>query len=124
MEIRLCDITNNKTDIRDYFIVEDGKILINGTHLYDVILDTDKATLHQQMEMFDSKDEMFKKAKAWDSLKELFMKEYPEVAHLADVSNGDDERGQLSKHEEVLEHMDFLDGTNEFSILLNDMEEE
>jgi len=66
MEIRLCDITNNKTDIRNYFLVEDGKILINGTHLYDVILDTDKATLHQQMEMFDSKDEMFKKAKAFD----------------------------------------------------------
>lgn len=68
MEIRLCDITNNKTDIRDYFLVEDGKILINGTHLYDVILDTDKATLHQQMEMFDSKDEMFRKAKAFDEI--------------------------------------------------------
>lgn len=69
MEIRLCDITNNNTDIRDYFLVEDGKILINGNHLYDVILDTDKVTLHQQMEMFDSKDEIFKKAKAFDLIK-------------------------------------------------------
>lgn len=67
MEIRLCDITNNTTDIRDYFIVDNGKILINGARLYDVILDTDKATLHQQMEMFDSKDEMFKKAQAFDN---------------------------------------------------------
>lgn len=68
MEIRLCDITNNKVDIRDYFIVDNGKILINGAKLYDVILDTDKATLHQQMEMFDSKDEMFKKAQAFDRI--------------------------------------------------------
>lgn len=67
MEIRLCDITNNTTDIRDYFIVDNGKILINGARLYNVILDTDKATLHQQMEMFDSKDEMFKKAQAFDN---------------------------------------------------------
>lgn len=71
MEIRLCDITNNTTDIREYFIVDDGKILINGAHLYDVILDTDKSTLHQQMEMFDSKDEMFKKAQAFDEIRNI-----------------------------------------------------
>ncbi|RIN11396.1 hypothetical protein BU097_05420 [Staphylococcus xylosus] len=80
MEIRLCDITNNKTDIRDYFLVEDGKILINGTHLYDVILDTDKATLHQQMEMFDSKDEMFRKAKAFDEIVNLLKTDYMQYA--------------------------------------------
>lgn len=65
-----------------------------------------------------------RKAKAWDSLKELLMKEYPSVVHLADVSNGDDERGLMNKHEEVLEYMDKLDGTNEFSKLLSDMEDE
>ncbi|MBU0437013.1 hypothetical protein [Staphylococcus succinus] len=99
MEIRLCDITNNKTDIRDYFLVEDGKIIINGAHLYDVILDTDKATLHQQMEMFDSKDEMFRKAKAFDEVYkflsnspiEPFFKEYLErMAN--ELKRVDDER--------------------------------
>ncbi|OEL06885.1 hypothetical protein AST13_02275 [Staphylococcus xylosus] len=83
MEIRLCDITNNKTNIRDYFIVEDGKILINSNHLYDVILDTDKVTLHQQAEMFDSKDEMFKKAKAFDEIVNLLKTSH---LHYADDS--------------------------------------
>ena len=69
-------------------------------------------------------EEVYRKAKAWDSLKELLMKEYPSVVHLADVSNGDDERGLMNKHEEVLEYMDKLDGTNEFRNLLRDMEDE
>lgn len=68
--------------------------------------------------------EVYRKAKAWDKLKEILIKEYPEVAHLADVSNGEEERGEMSKHEEVLEHMDKLDGTNEFSNLLSDLEDE
>ncbi|MDW4344969.1 hypothetical protein QI084_10800 [Staphylococcus saprophyticus] len=78
MEIRLCDITNNTTDIREYFIVDDGKILINGAHLYDVILDTDKATLNQQMEMFDSKEEMFKKAQAFDEILNIDLAQHDE----------------------------------------------
>ncbi|QDS45661.1 hypothetical protein [Staphylococcus aureus] len=78
MEIRLCDITNNTTDIREYFIVDDGKILINGAHLYDVILDTDKATLNQQMEMFDSKEEMFKKAQAFDEVLDIDLAQHDE----------------------------------------------
>ena len=65
--------------------------------------------------------EVYKKAQAWDSLKELLTKEYPSVVHLADVSNGEGERGEMNKHQEVLEHMDKLDGTNEFSNLLHDM---
>ena len=73
---------------------------------------------------FSQDEEVHRKAKAWDSLKELLMKEYPSVVHLADVSNGDDERGLMNKHEEVLEHMDKLDGTNEFRNLLRDMEDE
>lgn len=68
--------------------------------------------------------EVYRKAKAWDALKELLIKEYPEVAHLADVSNGEGERGEMSKHGEILEHMDKLDGTNEFSNLLSDLEDE
>ncbi|MDN6414820.1 hypothetical protein OXR01_13065 [Staphylococcus gallinarum] len=68
--------------------------------------------------------EVYRKAKAWNRLKELLIKEYPEVVHLAEVSNGEGERGEMSKHGEVLEHMDKLDGTNEFSNLLRDMEDE
>lgn len=41
-----------------------------------------------------------------------------------DVSNGDYERGQLSKHKEVLKYMDLLDNTNEFSNLLSDLGDE
>ena len=68
------------------------------------------------------KDKQFKDA--WQELKDKLLSDYPTVEHLADVSNGDWERGELSKHEEVLEHMDFLDGTNEFSNLLSDLEDE
>ncbi|GEQ05532.1 hypothetical protein EKQ61_03255 [Staphylococcus gallinarum] len=75
-------------------------------------------------ESVEELQEVYGKAKAWDTLKELLMKEYPEVAHLAHVSNGEGERGEISKHGEVLEHMDKLDGTNEFSNLLSDMEDE
>ena len=61
---------------------------------------------------------------AWQKLKDKLLSDYPTVENLADVSNGDWERGELSKHEEALEHMDFLDGTNEFSNLLSDLEDE
>ena len=60
--------------------------------------------------------------RAWHELKDKLLSEYPAVTHLADVSNGDWERGELSKHVEVLERMDKLDGTNEFSNLLSDLE--
>ena len=68
--------------------------------------------------------EVYRKAKAWNTLKEILIKEYPEVAHLADVSNGEGERGEMSKHGEILEHMDKLDNTNEFSNLISDLEDE
>lgn len=81
MAIRLCDITNNTTDLRDYFIVDDdGKIFINGEHLYDVILDTDIATLQQQTELFDSKDEMFKKAQAFNEIMKVELGAYYDKA--------------------------------------------
>lgn len=61
---------------------------------------------------------------AWEKLKDKLLRDYPSAVHLADVSNGDGERGELSKYEEVLKHMDKLDGTNEFSNLLSDLEDE
>ena len=85
---------------------------------------TDLDNTDNQDKMLKELQEVYRKAKAWDSLKELLMKEYPSVVHLADVSNGDDERGLMNKHEEVLEHMDELDGTDEFRNLLSDMEDE
>lgn len=78
MEIRLFDVLNNKVDVRDYMFIHDGKIMVNADHVYDVILDTDKVTLHQQMEMFDSKDEMFKKAKAFDEVRSFITKRLKE----------------------------------------------
>ncbi|MGW7932905.1 hypothetical protein ACWEWU_14905 [Staphylococcus xylosus] len=73
MEIRLFDLVNNKVDVRDYMFIHDRKIMVNADYVYKVILDTDKVTLHQQMEMFDSKDEMFKKAKAFDEVKKYVL---------------------------------------------------
>ena len=61
---------------------------------------------------------------AWQELKDKLLSDYPTVEHLADVSNGDWERGELSKHEDILSHMDQLDGTKQFSKLLSDMEDE
>ena len=90
---------------------------IQGTYQTARLIDNIVATTKKRL------TEQERKAKAWDSLKELLMKEYPSVVHLADVSNGDDERGLMNKHEEVLEYMDELDGTDEFRNLLSDMED-
>ncbi|UXU93159.1 hypothetical protein [Mammaliicoccus sciuri] len=68
MEIRLIDLINNKVDVRNYMFIHEGKIMVNAQHVYDVILDTEKDRLHQQMELFDSREEMFKKAKAFDEI--------------------------------------------------------
>src|SRR5699024_8191483 len=78
----------------------------------------------EKKEILKELQEVYRKAKAWEKLKELLMEEYPEFAHLADVSNGDWERGLLVKHEDMLYYMDKLDGTNEFSNLLSDLEDE
>lgn len=61
---------------------------------------------------------------AWQELKDKLLSDYPTVEHLADVSNGDWERGLLSKQREILFYMDKLDNTDEFSNLLIDMEGE
>ncbi|SUM69842.1 hypothetical protein [Staphylococcus nepalensis] len=85
---------------------------------------TDLSNAEDQAEMLKELQEVYRKAKAWEELKELLMEEYPEVAHLADISNGDFEGGLMVNHEEIGKHMDKLDGTNEFSNLLSDLEDE
>ena len=94
-----------------------------GIDLWKIVLESN-CSEETERDIKNGLDELYAKAKAWDSLKELLMKEYPSVVHLADVSNGDDERGLMNKHEEVLEYMDELDGTDEFRNLLSDMEDE
>lgn len=89
--------------------------------LLDLEFDTWEETTQCERE-YRELERVYRKAKAWEKLKELLMEEYPEVAHLADVSNGDGERGLLVKHEDILYYMDKLDGTNEFSNLLSDLE--
>lgn len=61
---------------------------------------------------------------AWQTLKDTMLEDYPTVDHEADVSNGDGERGVLATYEKLLKVMDELDGTNEFSNLLSDLEDE
>ena len=68
------------------------------------------------------KDKEYKDA--WQELKDKLLREYPTVDHEVYVSNGDWERGLLSKQREILFYMDKLDNTNEFSNLLSDLEDE
>ena len=66
--------------------------------------------------------EVYRKAKAWDSLKELLMKEYPQLIRMWESTHGEGEHAEYCKANEILERMDKLDGTNEFSNLLSDIE--
>ncbi|MBN6849447.1 hypothetical protein JRF73_00480 [Staphylococcus saprophyticus] len=60
---------------------------------------------------------------AWQELKETLMQKYPEFCYKADVSNGDWEKGFLLMTIDILQYMDSLDNTNEFSNLLSDLED-
>ena len=68
--------------------------------------------------------EVYRKAKAWDSLKELLMKEYPQLIRMWESTHGEGEHAEYCKANEILERMDKLDSTNEFSNLLSDLEDE
>ncbi|RXR97256.1 hypothetical protein [Staphylococcus saprophyticus] len=65
------------------------------------------------------KDKQYKYA--WQKLKETLMQKYPEFCHKADASNGDWEKGFLLMTIDILQYMDSLDNTHEFSNLLHDM---
>lgn len=60
---------------------------------------------------------------AWQELKETLMQKYLEFCYKADVSNGDWEKGFLLMTIDILQYMDSLDNTNEFSNLLSDLED-
>lgn len=65
--------------------------------------------------------ELKRKAKAWEELKGLLMEEYPQLIRMWESTHGEGEHAEYCKANEILERMDKLDGTHEFSNLLHDM---
>lgn len=68
--------------------------------------------------------ELEKKANAWDELKSQLLSTYHQSERNFDISGGDDERGIMTKHAEVLETMDELDGEDDFHKMINKTEEQ
>lgn len=68
--------------------------------------------------------ELKRKAKAWEEFKGLLMEEYPQLIRMWESTHGEGEHAEYCKANEILERMDKLDGTNEFSNLLSDLEDE
>lgn len=58
----------------------------------------------------------------WYTLKETLLTQYPYKKRYAEFSEGEFENGMCKELEQVLNYMDCLDGTHEFSNLLNDLE--
>ena len=65
--------------------------------------------------------EVYAKAKAWQTLKEEMITEYPYLVRVWESTNGEGEHAEMCKANEILRRMDELDGTHEFSNLLDDM---
>ena len=65
------------------------------------------------------KDKEYKNA--WQTLKEGLLTEYPYLVRVWESTNGEGEHAEMSTVNEILERMDQLDGTHEFSNLLDDM---
>lgn len=61
---------------------------------------------------------------AWQKLKEQLLNEYPNALNIQKFYCGSYEFGIVQKLEEIGKLMDSLDGSNEFSNLLSDMEDE
>lgn len=61
---------------------------------------------------------------AWKKLKEEILNEYPGAVNIQKYYAGSYEFGIVQKLEEIGKQMDKLDGTNEFSNLLSDLEDE
>ena len=60
----------------------------------------------------------------WQTLKEELLTEYPYLVRVWESTNGEGEHAEMCKANEILERMDQLDGTHEFSNLLDDMNRE
>ncbi|WP_204243491.1 hypothetical protein [Mammaliicoccus sciuri] len=57
----------------------------------------------------------------WHELKEELLAEYPFLVIVWGSTSGEGEHAEMSKANEILKRMDELDGTYEFSNLLDDM---
>ncbi|MGO2093041.1 MAG: hypothetical protein ACTH2V_01145 [Mammaliicoccus sciuri] len=57
----------------------------------------------------------------WHELKEEMITEYLYALRGWETTNGEGEHAEMCKVNEILEFMDELDGTHEFSNLLHDM---
>ena len=78
----------------------------------------------EKKEILKELQEVYHKAKAWEELKGLLMEEYPQLIRMWESTHGEGEHAEYCKANEILERMDKLDGTNEFSNLLSDLEDE
>lgn len=72
----------------------------------------------------DELKEVYAKAKAWQTLKEELLTEYPYLVRVWESTNGEGEHAEMCKANKILERMDELDGTHEFSNLLDEMNRE
>lgn len=74
--------------------------------------------------VIDEVDEVYKKSKAWETLKEEMLTEYPYLIRGWETTHGEGEHTEMCKVREILERMDELGDTHEFRNLLEEMESE
>lgn len=76
----------------------------------------------QRDELINDMVEIRKKAEAWIDLKKEMVEMYPVLVIDVETTSGECEKGMLYQLGKHLRRMDELDGTNDFKILLNDLE--
>ncbi|MEB8093157.1 hypothetical protein [Mammaliicoccus lentus] len=97
-----------------YDIEEDIRVCIE-------IANGDYNLSHLDEPMLRFYKEICAKAKAWQKLKEEILNEYPGAVNIQKYYAGSYEFAIVQKLEEIGNKMDELDGTHEFSNLLDDM---
>ena len=90
-------------------------------HLIELRLITEGYNPNEETKAVEELEEVYAKAKAWQTLKEELLTDYPFLVRVWVSTNGEGEHAEMCKANEILKRMDELDGTHEFSNLLNDM---
>lgn len=93
-------------------------------HLIELRLITEGYNPNEETKAVEELEETYAKAKAWQTLKEEMITEYPYLVRGWESTSGEGEHAEMSKANEILRRMDELDGTHEFSNLLDDMNRE
>ena len=93
-------------------------------HLIELRLITEGYNPNEETKAVEELEEVYAKAKAWQTLKEELLTDYPFLVRVWVSTNGEGEHAEMCKANEILERMDELDGTHEFSNLLDDMNRE